>query len=185
MIDQKAVALVALLSLAYPSSVRGDNAHHSQSHLFGVGQDGQVTDDSSIIPPHKGCATFLTTNHEDQRLPSVNFRGKNKAGDAAEEDGAVASAANALAICSGGFAGGYPCSNIDLMSFIALAEFATDYAPNPEGNDIWGWTDTASGREFALMGLTSGVSFWYFHFFLLCSFNVRSNPPSPHSGFLR
>ena len=184
MIDQKAVALVALLSLAYPSSVRGDNAHHSQSHLFGVGQDGQVTDDR-IIPPHRGCAKFLTTNHDDQRLPPVNFQ-KNKAGNAAEEDGAVASAANARAICSGGFANGtYPCSNIDLMSFIPLAVFATDYAPNPEGNDIWGWTDTASGREFALMGLTSGVSFWYFHLFLLCSFNVRSNPPSPHSGFLR
>ena len=28
-----------------------------------------------------------------------------------------------------------------------------------DGNDIWGWTDSASGREFALFGRTSGTAF--------------------------
>jgi choice-of-anchor B domain-containing protein len=27
------------------------------------------------------------------------------------------------------------------------------------GDDIWGWTDATSGREFALMGLTNRTSF--------------------------
>jgi len=56
--------------------------------------------------------------------------------------------------CVGGFAGIYPCNNVDLMSFLPLAEIG-----GGSGNDIWGWTDPADGREIALMGLTNGTSF--------------------------
>ena len=28
-----------------------------------------------------------------------------------------------------------------------------------EGNDIWGWADTQTGNEYALMGLTNGTAF--------------------------
>lgn len=55
----------------------------------------------------------------------------------------------------GGFANGkYPCSGIDLYSFVS----AEDLGGN-ELNDIWGWTDPQTGKEIALVGLTNGLSF--------------------------
>jgi choice-of-anchor B domain-containing protein len=56
--------------------------------------------------------------------------------------------------CVGGMAGIYPCQNIDLLSFTPLNQMG-----GGSGNDIWGWTDPLSGREYALMGLTNGTSF--------------------------
>ena len=56
--------------------------------------------------------------------------------------------------CVGGFAGVYPCNNVDLLAFMPLASIG-----GGSGNDVWGWTDSGSGREFALMGLSNGTSF--------------------------
>lgn len=56
--------------------------------------------------------------------------------------------------CVDGFAGTYPCKDIDLLAFMPLAEIG-----GGNGNDIWGWTDPLTGREYALMGRTSGTSF--------------------------
>jgi choice-of-anchor B domain-containing protein len=55
--------------------------------------------------------------------------------------------------CVGNMAGSYPCGNIDLLSFLPLGSIG-----GGEGNDIWGWTG-CNGREFALMGRTSGTAF--------------------------
>ena len=55
--------------------------------------------------------------------------------------------------CIGGMAGGYPCHNLDLLSFMPLSSIG-----GGSGNDIWGWTGCGN-REFALMGRTSGTSF--------------------------
>ncbi len=56
--------------------------------------------------------------------------------------------------CVGGEAAGYPCNNIDLMSFLPLADIG-----GGSGTDIWGWTDSLTGKEYALMGRSSGTSF--------------------------
>lgn len=63
-------------------------------------------------------------------------------------------AAQSITSCVGGFAGTYPCQQVDLMGFIPL-----DQLGGGNGNDVWGWTDAASGREFAIMGTTQGTSF--------------------------
>lgn len=61
----------------------------------------------------------------------------------------------ALESCVGGLAAGtYPCSNVDLLSFMPLANIG-----GGQGNDIWGWTDSQTGKEYALMGRTTGTSF--------------------------
>ena len=60
----------------------------------------------------------------------------------------------AVTTCSGGMAGTYPCSNVDLMSFLALADIG-----GGDANDIWGWTDASTGKEYAIMGRTNGTSF--------------------------
>lgn len=58
--------------------------------------------------------------------------------------------------CVNGFAGEYPCNDYDLMSHISnatLGNIAT------EGNDCWGWTDPDTQKEYALMGINSGIVF--------------------------
>jgi choice-of-anchor B domain-containing protein len=59
--------------------------------------------------------------------------------------------------CVGGFAGPYPCDNIDLLAFAPLAAIGGDH-PGSAANDIWGWTDPVTGREYALVGRVFGMS---------------------------
>ncbi len=56
--------------------------------------------------------------------------------------------------CDNGMAGIYPCSGFDLLGRIGLATFNAS-----SGNDVWGWTDTTTGREYVLMGLDNGTAF--------------------------
>jgi choice-of-anchor B domain-containing protein len=56
--------------------------------------------------------------------------------------------------CTDGLAGSYPCSEIDLMAFLPHGEIG-----GGSGNDVWGWTDPLTGREYALVGRSSGTSF--------------------------
>lgn len=56
--------------------------------------------------------------------------------------------------CVDGFADVYPCSNVDLLAFMPLADIG-----GGEGNDIWGWTDPLTGSEYAIMGRTNGTAF--------------------------
>jgi choice-of-anchor B domain-containing protein len=57
--------------------------------------------------------------------------------------------------CVDGQAGVYPCQNVDLMSFLPLAEIGGGEI----GNDIWGWEDPETGRDYAIMGRTNGTAF--------------------------
>lgn len=57
--------------------------------------------------------------------------------------------------CSKGLAGPFPCKNVDLAAYLPLSAIGDPDA----GNDIWGWTDPDTGREYALMGSTAGTSF--------------------------
>ena len=56
--------------------------------------------------------------------------------------------------CNGGMAGPYPCRDIDLMSFLPHGEIG-----GGSGNDLWGWTDPLTGREYALVGSSLGTAF--------------------------
>jgi choice-of-anchor B domain-containing protein len=56
--------------------------------------------------------------------------------------------------CTGGRAAGFPCKDVDLGAFLPH-----DAIGGGEGNDIWGWTDPATGREYALVGKTVGTAF--------------------------
>ena len=57
--------------------------------------------------------------------------------------------------CVAGDAGGFPCNNLDLLAHVPLSTLGNT---NSHGNDIWGHYDVNDGREYALMGLTNGVS---------------------------
>lgn len=62
-----------------------------------------------------------------------------------------------LTVCSGGSAGGYPCNNVDLMSFLPLAQMGG--SSTILASSAWGWTDPQTGREYALVGLRNKTSF--------------------------
>ena len=53
-------------------------------------------------------------------------------------------------------AGRYPCRAIDQASFIPLQDLSN--APNELAGDVLGWRHEASGREFAILSLTSRVA---------------------------
>jgi len=56
--------------------------------------------------------------------------------------------------CSGGQAAGYDCKDVDLLSHVPLGDFRSQ-----GGNDIWGWTDPTTQREYAIIGLREGTGF--------------------------
>ena len=47
----------------------------------------------------------------------------------------------------------YECDGYDLMGYVSLDEMNAD-----SGNDSWGWTDSSTGKEYALMGLDNGTA---------------------------
>lgn len=57
--------------------------------------------------------------------------------------------------CVNGKAGEYPCKNVDLLSVLSHKVMGS----SGNGNDIWGWTDPLSGKEYALVGQTTGTAF--------------------------
>jgi len=56
--------------------------------------------------------------------------------------------------CENGMAGIYPCNAYDLLGSISLSEFGAT-----AGNDVWGWTDPTTNKEYALMGLDNATAF--------------------------
>jgi len=85
----------------------------------------------------------------DQRNGSGSYHVKNEAGPRA-------------ATCnSQGLAAGYPCQNVDLLSMLDVDELAAALGESSEDelNDIWGWTDPSSKREFSIVGMYRGTAF--------------------------
>jgi choice-of-anchor B domain-containing protein len=58
--------------------------------------------------------------------------------------------------CIDGSAAGHPCDNVNLGAKVDLGGAGH---PASGGNDIWGWTDSATGKEWAIMGLNSKTAF--------------------------
>ena len=49
--------------------------------------------------------------------------------------------------CVDGNAGGYPCQNIDFMSYLS-----NDEVGGGDMNDIWGWVDPSDNSEYVFPG---------------------------------
>ncbi len=61
--------------------------------------------------------------------------------------------------CIAGFAGPYPCDNVDLLAIVPSGEIVGSSANPSSGSDMWGWTDPQTGREYAVQGLSDAVAF--------------------------
>ena len=56
-----------------------------------------------------------------------------------------------------GEAGGFTCSEVDLVAFVPVHDLGGERGMI--ANDLWGWTDPQSGREYAIMGRADGTTF--------------------------
>lgn len=59
--------------------------------------------------------------------------------------------------CENDQAAGFDCNGVTLMSFLPIK--AIGGGRGVRVNDIWGWTDPITDREYALVGRTDGTSF--------------------------
>ena len=59
--------------------------------------------------------------------------------------------------CAAGVAAFFPCGEVDLMAFLPTKDLGG--ARGSRTNDLWGWTDPQTGREYALVGRIDGTSF--------------------------
>jgi choice-of-anchor B domain-containing protein len=59
--------------------------------------------------------------------------------------------------CSQGEAGEFGCDGVDLVAYMPVEALGGDRGINV--NDVWGWTDPETGREYALVGLRNQTSF--------------------------
>ena len=59
--------------------------------------------------------------------------------------------------CDAGTARGFDCRDADLVSFLPVG--AIGGKRGVMLNDIWGWTDSTTNREFAIVGRVDGTSF--------------------------
>ena len=57
--------------------------------------------------------------------------------------------------CVNGQAQNFSCDSVDLMAHVSLNDFSS--APS-EANDIWGFVDLNTGREYAIIGLRNGTA---------------------------
>ncbi|MEZ4457059.1 MAG: choice-of-anchor B family protein [Gemmatimonadales bacterium] len=59
--------------------------------------------------------------------------------------------------CAAGKIAGFDCSNVELVSHLPVDQLGGERGVWV--NDVWGWSDPASGREFALVARRDGASF--------------------------
>ena len=59
--------------------------------------------------------------------------------------------------CDEGHASNFDCDSVDMVSFVSVKDLGA-----PRGikvNDVWGWTDPVSGKEYALVGRNDATAF--------------------------
>ena len=59
--------------------------------------------------------------------------------------------------CEEGVSADFDCSEVNILSFMPVQSLGANRGTRV--NDVWGWTDPQTGREYALVGLTDQASF--------------------------
>lgn len=87
-------------------------------------------------------------------MPAFEFLQKEFSSVVAANAKPRSSAPQGFAPCINGMsAQSYPCDGIDMMSHLTLADLGFSFV-----NDLWGWTDPITGRDYALIGGAEGMS---------------------------
>jgi choice-of-anchor B domain-containing protein len=100
-----------------------------------------------------GGPSFASHDVDGSRFSGVTARQVESfdavAANAAEGSGAP----QGFAPCVNGLAAGtYPCDGIDMMSHLSRSDLGLSFV-----NDMWGWTDPQTRKDYALIGGTEGT----------------------------
>lgn len=114
----------------------------------------------------QGTTTLTGVPHEYRQL--LEARGFNVIADTKGMDGVQAAKAGemldvydrlkagaAAADCVGGMAGDLPCNAVDLVAHVAFGDLRANPAA---GNDVWGFVDLNTGREYVIAGFDNGTA---------------------------
>ncbi len=119
----------------------------------GFGSAAAVMDNTAVVGSTGddfglGSATVLTRSG-DRWMATDKFYGPDPSALDPLTGGEIA--------CAGGTADQFSCDNIEILSFLPVQGIGGGRGAGT--NDVWGWTDPQSGREFAIVGRTDGTSF--------------------------
>jgi len=118
------------------------NPNQGDSDNDGIGDECDEDDDNDgVLDINDNCSLIGNTNQLDDD--------GNGIGNVCDEEHSI----NKI-ICQNGFAGNYPCNDYDL-----LLHFDLNVLNASSANDSWGWTDTSTGNEYAIIGLNNGSAF--------------------------
>lgn len=154
----------------------GYDARSGAVYLFDVGSgEGRMHDVQRLytgdLQYRSSFGTALAANHEVIAVGTVghdNFEGGamlyRRDGDrwsgpvvVVNNTGEFASVTGGEVKCEDGTAGEFTCGDIDMLSFMSRGDIGA--ARGIQVNDVWGWTDPLTDREYAIIGRTDGTSF--------------------------
>jgi choice-of-anchor B domain-containing protein len=121
-----------------------ENSNYDSSHYFG--RNVALIDNALITDAYYADELVLYNNLSTNRQSFQNLSTK----------GPLQSITSKVE-CTGGTAGSYECNNIDLMAFMDKTEIGGGNTTSL--NDIWGWTDPVTNKEYAIVGMSNGTSF--------------------------
>ena len=110
-----------------------------------------------ILAAATAAVALVATTTSAIAHPTHDGTGKEAGFDLVGEDvspGGVPQERRSDVRCEDGMAGIFPCHKVDLASFLPLSEFDSIWA-----NDVWGWTDPQTGRDYVLAKLFEGTAF--------------------------
>ena len=120
---------------------------------FGFGSSITAGEDVAVVgmPARdfgEGRAAILTSPGPGSWIESATVYG-----DVATAVSAIESGAN----CEGGSVQIFECNNVEVVSFTPVSELGG--ARGVWVNDVWGWTDPETGRDYALVSRRDGAAF--------------------------
>jgi len=107
-----------------------------------------------------GSALMAGSPGLDNRAGAAFIRGGSTANWSApliNETFGYASMSGEMMECTEGQVDDFPCDGVDVMSFVSMDDLGADRGIRT--NDIWGWEDDETGREFAIVGMSNATSF--------------------------
>lgn len=144
-------------------------------HKFDLGEKGDVLSTSKVfltdLKPGSGAGTAVAFNKNvaavgasgiDNRaggvIPFLYSNESWKQGNTVFDDTeGYTSISGELVECENDLAGDFPCKDVDLTSFVSMEDLGADRGIRT--NDLWGWEDPETGREYAIVGLSNATSF--------------------------
>lgn len=135
--------VVSVETFTAPAGEVGDNFGSTITLVEGVVVVGSTGDDFGL-----GSVTILERNDTGWAVTGT-LVGAEPTSLAALVDGEIS--------CADGSADQFECNQVAIASFLPVS--AIGGGRGAKTNDVWGWTDTESGKEYAIVGRTDGTAF--------------------------